>query len=150
MAASTSPKPTYYQDLLRKGYSRRDFMKFCTMISAYLGLEQSGVAQVAQALQAKPRVPVVWLHFQECTCCSESFIRSAHPIVADIILDKISLDYTETLMAASGHQAEEIKAKTMKDHYGEYVLCVEGSVPLAADGVYCCIGGRSPSMNVSG
>ena len=31
--------------------------------------------------RTKPRLPVVWFHFQECTCCSESFIRSSHPIV---------------------------------------------------------------------
>jgi hydrogenase small subunit len=64
-------------------------------------------------------------------------------MVADIILDKISLDYTETLMAASGHQAEAAMQETMKDYHGEYILCVEGSVPTYEDGVYCCIGGRS-------
>lgn len=136
-------RKTYYEELQDKGYSRRDFMKFCTMMAAYMGLQTSGVAQVAKALETKPRLPVIWLHFQECTCCSESFIRSSHPIVADIILDKLSLDYTETLMAAAGHQAEEAMHKTMKEHYGEYVLCVEGSVPTGADGVYCMIGGKS-------
>lgn len=140
-------RPTYYEELQDKGYTRRDFMKFCTMIAAYMGLQASGAAQVAQALKTKPRIPVIWLHFQECTCCSESFIRSSHPIVADIVLDKISLDYTETLMAASGHQAEAAMEKTMKDFYGEYVLCVEGSVPLGNDGAYCCIGGKS-ALNI--
>ena len=144
MASSAKPqRPTYYEELIQKGYSRRDFMKFTTMIAAYLGLESSGVAQITEALMTKSRLPVIWLHFQECTCCSESFIRSSHPIVADIILDKISLDYTETLMAASGHQAEAAMHKTMTDYPGEYVLCVEGSVPVDADGAYCCIGGKS-------
>jgi hydrogenase small subunit len=136
-------RPTYYEELRGKGYSRRDFMKYCTMMAAFMGLQQSGIAQIADAMKKTPRIPVIWLHFQECTCCSESFIRSSHPITADIVLDQISLDYTETLMAASGHQAEEAMQKTMKDHYGEYVLCVEGSVPMAGDGEYCCIGGRS-------
>jgi hydrogenase small subunit len=67
--------------------------------------------------------------------------------VADVILDKVSLDYTETLMAAAGFQAEAAMQKTMKDHYGEYVLCVEGSVPHGADGVYCMIGGKT-SMDI--
>lgn len=136
-------RATYYEELCDRGYSRRDFMKFCTMIAAYMGLQSTGAAQVAKALQNTPRLPVIWLHFQECTCCSESFIRSSHPIVADIILDKLSLDYTETLMAASGFQAEEAMQKTMKDFHGEYVLCVEGSVPYGADGVYCMIGGKT-------
>jgi hydrogenase small subunit len=140
---ATIARPTYYEELRAKGYSRRDFMKFCTMLAAYMGLENAGVAQIANALQTHSRLPVIWLHFQECTCCSESFIRSSHPIVADILLDKISLDYTETLMAASGHAAEASMQQTMKDHYGEYILCVEGSVPTAEDGAYCCIGGKS-------
>lgn len=148
MSTIVQPKPpTYYDEVERKGYSRRDFMKFVTMMAAFMGLEKSAVGQIAQALQNKPRVPVIWLHFQECTCCSESFIRSSHPIVADILLDQISLDYTETLMAASGHQAEAAMHSTMEKYKGEYILCVEGSVPTDADGVYCMIGGKT-SMQI--
>lgn len=140
-------QPTYYEEVERKGYSRRDFIKFVSMMTAFIGLEQSAIGQVAKALETKPRLPVVWLHFQECTCCSESFIRSSHPIVADILLDKISLDYTETLMAASGIQAEDALKNTITKYKGQYVLCVEGSVPTAADGVYCMIGGKT-SMQI--
>ncbi len=140
-------QPTYYEEVQRKGYSRRDFLQFVSMMTAFIGLENSAIGQVAKALETKPRVPVIWLHFQECTCCSESFIRSSHPIVADILLDKISLDYTETLMAAAGFQAEEAMQNTMKKYKGEYILCVEGSVPVGADGVYCMIGGKT-SMQI--
>ena len=139
----TTVVPTVYEQMVSRGVSRRDFMKFCAWMSAYLGLEQSGVAAIAKAIETKRRLPVVWLHFQECTCCSESFLRSSHPIVADILLDKISLDYTETLLAASGHQAEQCLKDTMEKYKGEYLLCIEGSVPLAEDGVYCCIGGKT-------
>jgi hydrogenase small subunit len=116
-------------------------------MTAFIGLEQSAIGQVTKALETQPRLPVIWLHFQECTCCSESFIRSSHPIVADILLDKISLDYTETLMAASGFQAEAAMKNTMEKYKGEYILCVEGSVPTGADGVYCMIGGKT-SMQI--
>ncbi|MFZ1530275.1 MAG: hydrogenase small subunit [Ferruginibacter sp.] len=143
MPFSIQNAPTYYDEVKRKGYSRRDFLKFCAMISAYMGLAESGIAQVAEALQKAKRIPVIWLHFQECTCCSESFIRSSHPIVADILLDQISLDYSETLMAASGFQAEAAMKQTMEKYKGEYILCVEGSVPTNADGVYCMIGGKT-------
>lgn len=140
----TAPdQPTYWDKMQQRGYDRRDFMKFCAYISAFIGLEASGIPKVARALQTRPRQPIVWFHFQECTCCSESFIRSSHPIVADIILDKISLDYTETLQAAAGHQAHEALRATMENHYGDYIMCVEGSVPTGAGGAYCCIGGRS-------
>ena len=139
--------PTYLEEFKRKGYSRKEFLKFCTLMAGYLGLETSAIGQVVNAMTTKPRLPVIWLHFQECTCCSESFIRSSHPIVADVLLDQISLDYTETLMAASGFQAEEAMMNTMKKYKGEYILCVEGSVPTAADGVYCMIGGKT-SMQI--
>ena len=135
-------RPTVYEDLRSKGYSRRDFLKFCGTMAALLGVQSSGLASIVQALETKPRPTVVWFHFQECTCCSESFIRSSHPIVADIVLDKISLDYTETLMAASGHQAEAALQAAMKNNYGEYIMLVEGSIPVE-DEAYCCIGGRS-------
>jgi hydrogenase small subunit len=140
-------QPTYYEDVMRKGYSRRDFMKFASMMAAFIGLEKSAIGQVAKAMETKSRIPIIWLHFQECTCCSESFIRSSHPMVADILLDMVSLDYTETLMAASGVQAEQSLKNTMNKYKGEYILCVEGSVPLAADGVYCMIGGKT-SMQI--
>lgn len=136
-------QPTYYEEIKEKGYSRRDFLKFAGMMAAFIGVEYTAVGQVAKALATKPRIPIIWLHFQECTCCSESFIRSSHPIVADILLDKVSLDYTETLMAASGIQAEEALRNTMTKYKGQYILCVEGSVPMAADGVYCMIGGKT-------
>lgn len=145
--SNATQAPTYMEEFKRKGYSRKDFLKFCTLMAAYLGLENSAIGQVVKAMEAKPRLPVIWLHFQECTCCSESFIRSSHPIVADVLLDQISLDYTETLMAASGVQAEEAMMNTMTKYKGEYILCVEGSVPTAADGVYCMIGGKT-SMQI--
>jgi len=135
--------PTIWEHARLSGYSRRDFLQFCGWIAAAAGIEQSALGAVVKALDTKPRLPVVWFHFQECTCCSESFIRSSHPGIADIVLDKISLDYTETLQAAAGHQAEAALHETMKKYKGQYLMLVEGSVPTAEGGVYCCIGGRT-------
>jgi len=132
-----------WEKIKYQGYSRREFLRFCGYISATFGLDASGFRVIQQALETKPRPPVVWFHFQECTCCSESFIKSSHPIVADVVLDMISLDYTETLQAASGFQAEEALHKTMEDHHGEYIMLVEGSVPTKDGGIYCTIGGRT-------
>jgi hydrogenase small subunit len=132
-----------WQVMQEKGYSRREFTQFCAFAATAAGLSPSAAAAVAEAFEKKQRPPVLWLHFQECTCCSESFIRASHPIVADVLLDALSLDYTETLQAASGHAAEKCKQDTMKAHFGKYILLVEGSVPTGADGVYCTIGGRT-------
>jgi len=141
--ATQKKRDTYLQAVIKQGYSRRDFMKFTTYMAAYMGLQNSAIGQITKAMETTPRLPVIWDHYQECTCCSESFIRSDHPIVADIILDKISLDYSLTLMAAAGHQAEAARHDTMKKYHGEYILCVEGSIPTADDGNYCCIAGKT-------
>jgi hydrogenase small subunit len=137
------PNGSIWQTMQDRGYSRRDFMQFCTYAAGLAGLGAHAAPAVAKAFEKKARPPVVWLHFQECTCCSESFIRCSHPIVADVLLDAISLDYSETLQAASGHAAEKCLHDTMKNHAGKYILLVEGSVPTEDGGIHCCIGGRT-------
>jgi len=133
---------TYYDLMRRQGISRRSFLKFCSLTAASLGLGDAGAQQIAQAMQTKPRTPVIWLHGLECTCCSESFIRSAHPLAKDVVLSMISLDYDDTLMAAAGHQAEEALEQTIAKYKGNYILAVEGNPPLADDGIYCIPGGK--------
>jgi len=140
---SKSEGATTFEVLQRHGVNRREFIQFCTITAAGLGLDRSAVAQVAEAMETKPRIPVLWLHGLECTCCSESFIRSSHPLVQDIILNLISLDYDETLQAAAGHQAEEVRKRIMKDHAGQYVLAVEGNAPTKDGGVYCTVAGEA-------
>ncbi len=135
--------PSFREHLERSGLSRRDFLRFCSYAAALIGLDATGIPKVVHAFETKPRPPVVWLHFQECTCCSESFIRSSHPLVGDIILNRISLDYTETLQAAAGEAAEKCLHDTMKKYRGKYFLLVEGSVPTNDDGIYCMIAGRT-------
>ncbi len=133
----------FYEAMIKRGYSRREFMRICAILTAAIGLEASFIPKVAQALETKPRLPVIYLHLQECTCCAESFIRTAHPLLADMLFNMISLDYMETLQAAAGHQAEAAKASSMKDYKDHYLLVVEGSIPLQDDGIYCTIGGRT-------
>src|SRR5450755_3247916 len=134
---------TTYDVLREHGIDRRRFVKFCTMMAAALGLEATVVPQIVEALETKPRLPVIWLHGLECTCCSESFIRSSHPIAQDVVLNMISLDYDDTLQAAAGDQVEEIRRKIMKDSKGQYLLAVEGNAPTRDGGVYCTVGGQT-------
>ncbi|MTV48807.1 hydrogenase small subunit [Heliobacillus mobilis] len=134
---------TFYGHLQRRGVNRRDFLKFCTVMAASLGLGSGATNQIAEALETKKRLPVIWRHLQECTCCTESFIRTQHPIAADIILNMISLDYDETLMAAAGHHAEAAAQKVMEENKGNYILAIEGSIPTKDDGIYCVLAGRT-------
>jgi hydrogenase small subunit len=132
---------TFYDVIRRQGISRRSFMKFCSLTAASLGLGPAFAAKIANAMETKPRIPVLWLHGLECTCCSESFIRSAHPLVKDVVLSMISLDYDDTIMAAAGHQAEAILEEVKTQYKGRYILAVEGNPPLKDGGVYCMPGG---------
>ena len=125
-----------------RGISRRDFIKFCTATTAALALPVTMVGKVAAAV-ADARVPVIWVEYQSCSGDSEAFLRANQPTAAELILDLISLEYAEVVMAAAGHQAEEAKKQAMEKYQGKYVLVVEGSVPTGADGAYCTIGGHS-------
>ncbi len=122
-------------------FSRRDFMKAITTVTAVMGLPAAMVPKVAEAAESDNRPPVIWLHFQECTGCSESLLRSSHPDIANLILEVISLEYHETLMPGSGAQAEKALHDAIEKYAGQYILVCEGAVPLAKDGIYCKVGG---------
>ncbi len=122
---------------------RREFLQFCAAVTATLGLPASAAAQVAKAVESAQRPSVIWLHFQECTGCTESLLRAEHPTIEKLILDVISLDYHETLMVAAGHQAEAARMAAMKKHKGKYVLVVEGAIPTKQNGIYCKIHGHT-------
>jgi hydrogenase small subunit len=129
--------------------SRRDFLKTCTLAAAAVGLPASAAEDMAEQAAAGAKPSVIWLHFQECTGCSESLLRTSAPDVAELILDLISLDYHETLMAAAGYQAEEALHKAMTENAGRYVLVVEGSIPTKDDGVYCRVAGKTAVESIT-
>jgi len=125
------------------GISRRDFLKFCTVLAAGMGLPLSAGTRIAEALVTAKRPPVIWLSFQECTGCVESLLRSSHPTLEHLLLDLISLDYSETLSAAAGHQAEQAKHDSIQANKGRFVLVVDGAVPTKDKGIYCKIAGKT-------
>ena len=122
------------QELEDRGISRRDFLQFCTAMAAVLGFPDSAAQAIAAAIEGEARPILIWLEFQDCAGNTESFLRASHPTVADLILDTISLNYHETLMAAAGSQAESALEQTVRDNKGKYIALVEGSIPTGADG----------------
>ncbi len=123
--------------------SRRGFIKGCTIAAAAMGLSESMVPKLVEAATSPTRPPVVWLHFQECTGCTETLLRASHPDVGSLILDTISLDYHETVMAAAGHQAEKSLHDTIEKYEGKFLLVVEGGIPTKDGGIYCQIAGKT-------
>ncbi|WP_353683705.1 hydrogenase small subunit [Thermodesulfovibrio sp. 3907-1M] len=136
-------RETIYEGLVRKGVSRRDFLKFCASTAAVLGLSSSFVPKIAEAMEKKQKPVVVWLEYQDCAGCSESILRASKPTIGQIVLDVVSLEYHETIMAAAGHQAEKSLHDAIKNYKGKYLVVVEGAIPLKDGGVYCTIGGKS-------
>jgi hydrogenase small subunit len=130
-------------ELKRRGVSRRDFILFCGGIASTFALPASAATKIAAALSKAKKPILVWLEFQDCAGNTESFLRASAPTAGEVILDLLSLDYHETVMAAAGHQAEEALQNVVKTRKGEYLAVVEGSIPTGANGAYCTIGGRS-------
>src|SRR4030042_5444410 len=93
-----------------QGINRRDFLKYCAVTAAVLGLsELEFTTRVAQAIEATSKKPaVIWLEGQDCAGCTISFTGILNPPAASIILDKISLRYHETAMVASGGLTETV------------------------------------------
>jgi hydrogenase small subunit len=122
--------------------SRRDFLKLSAILTGALGLDYLQVPRVQAALQSSPLLPVIWLEFQDCAGCTESITRSQNPTLVSLVLNSLTIDYHETLMAAAGVQAEDSKESAMQKYAGEYLLVVEGSIPHGTNG-YCTISGQS-------
>jgi len=134
----------FYERLESKGVSRREFMKFCTYLTATLGLSSSFVPKVAEVFAAPTqRPPVIWLHFGECTGCSEATLRTQYPYADELVLEILSVEYHETIMAAAGQQAEDQLHAAVKKHEGKFICVVEGSIATNYEGGYGKIGGRT-------
>jgi [NiFe] hydrogenase small subunit len=144
MEVSMEKEKQFYERLEKKGVSRRDFMKYCTFLTATMGLSSSFVPKVAEVFAApKQRPPVIWLHFAECTGCSEALLRSMYPWVDQLILEILSIEYHETIMAAAGHQAEENLYNAVKKYNGKFICVVEGAIGTKYNGAYGKVGGRT-------
>ena len=132
--------------LANAGVSRRSFMKYCMGVSAIMAIPASLMPKLVEAALLAPVTSVVYLSFQECTGCLESLVNvfpgSRIPnttfttnSIEDILLTALSLDYSETLMAASGDQAEVSRAQAIKrvdlvtKKIIPHVLIVDGAIP---------------------
>jgi len=127
-------------------------MEFCAMlvVTAPVGLaltNKASASQAAKNIGSARRPSVIWLHFQDCTGCTESLLHASRPDIADLIFNIISLDYHETLMVASGHQADAALRQAVNDNNGKFILVVEGLIPTKDKGQYMKLAGQ-PALEV--
>ena len=128
-------------DLLR--LSRRGLLKYAIWLASLLALPASRAGLFIQILAGGKRLPVIWLSFQECTGCSESLTRAYSPGMDELIFNFLSLEYHHLLQAASGEAAEQVRRQAIQAHHGRFVLVVDGSIPLAANGACSTFAGES-------
>ena len=74
-------------------------------------------------------------------------LRTSNPTVTEFVLDLLSWEYHELIMAGAGKQAEAALERVVREHKGEYIAVVEGAIPTADGGVYCTIGGQDRSRH---
>src|SRR5512134_974341 len=120
----SAPRGWLATEMRHRGVSRRDFMGFCATMAAALALPDAAAAQIARAIQRTAKPVLVWLEFQDCAGNTESFLRASRPTAAEVLLDVLSLDYHETVMAAAGHQSKEVRDKAVAE--GGYIAVIEG------------------------
>lgn len=123
-----------------EGLSRRDFIRMAGATVAMFGIPSALAPKLARAMEkaAAGRPKVVWLHFASDTGCTESFIKTDHPSTAELVLDVLSVDYHESIMAAAGRQADEVLANSVRGK--DYICIVEGGIPTVPG--HGMIGGR--------
>jgi hydrogenase small subunit len=146
-------EPTLGENLARAGVKRRDFLKYCGSLAAIFAAgspvlsattkaygDEITADVIADALEAQTKPLVVWLQLQECTGCVESALRSGGTTVEEVVLNLLSVNYQEAVMAASGSAAN----KALEDANAEdHILVVNGSIPTKDNGIYCVIGGET-------
>ncbi|MDI6901447.1 MAG: hydrogenase small subunit [Anaerosomatales bacterium] len=131
-----------YDLLAVRGVSRRDFLKYCGSIAATLGLSEAMVPQIAAAIESGAKLkPALWLNGGACTGCTESVAQADSPDVATIVLEILSLNYFETVMAAASDAAEKVKEETIAE--GGYILIYEGSVMTGFEGGTLVVAGKT-------
>ena len=128
---------------MARGVTRRQVVKFCGAMLATLAMPDRYLGRAVAAVSQAQKPVLLWLQFQDCTGCSESMLRSNHPGVAEIVLELLSWEYHELVMAGSGDAANRTLERIVKEEKGKYLVVVEGAIPMADDGIYCTIGGRT-------
>lgn len=121
--------------------SRRDFLKLGSLLAAGAAFGPGTAQVLAAGLEKLSRTTrVVWLQGLSCTGDSISLLNSADPDPADLLTKYISLVLHQTIGAAQGRQF--MGALEQAAELGDYILVVEGAVPLGMPEA-CRVGGST-------
>lgn len=140
----------FNDQLAARGVTRRNFIKFCGSVAAMLGLSEAMVPTIAAAVETaagSKLYPAVWVNGGACTGCTESMAQATNPDVAQVVLDILSMNYMETVMMATGEDADKALFDTVANNKGKAIMIYEGSVMKGWDGNALRVAGK-PSLEV--
>lgn len=93
-------------------------------------------------------LPVVYFQAAGCTGCAVSLLNSASPTIKNLLIDQIApgvhinLRFHPVIMAAAGDLAIGVMEDTAKNMKDEYVLVIDGAVPMDETSVFGAVGDR--------
>ena len=133
------PDDSLYDALVRRGMSRRAFLRFSALMAATLALPAVYAPRIAAAIEAAPRLPLIWLRGQACGGDTEALLAATVPTTAELLLGLLSIEYHESLMTSSGEAAVMARTAAMERYPDGYIAVVEGAIPTADDGMACTV-----------
>ena len=129
-AIMARPRMTIWEHAQLQGYSRRDFLQFCTWLGAAAGIEAAGdhpgrARAGHEAAPAGRLVPLPGVHLLQ---------RVLHPLVAsDRVRHHPGQDlarlHARRCRRRRGTRPRRPCTRRMEKYKGEYLMLVEGSVP---------------------
>jgi len=130
-------------------FNRRDFMRIGGLLATSAGLAQAEAKMLASGLErlASGKLRVCWIQGQSCSGCSISLLNSDQPGPLEVLTDYISLVFHQNVGAAHGDTVSKLLSDI--ESAGDYILAVEGSVPLKMPEA-CMIAGRPFTTTLSG
>ena len=116
--------------------SRREFLRVAAAATAAGHMAPAALANLEKVLRERNKPPVIWLQGSGCDGCAVSFLNSIHfAAVDDLLINTLDVKFQSNVMAAAGDLA--VSAAQAAGTQPGYILIIEGSIPVGAQGRYC-------------
>jgi hydrogenase small subunit len=89
------------------------------------------------------RAKILWLITNSCAGDIISLLNSLHPSYRQMTEEYFDFGYESFVMAGEGNVAMGVLEEALNGPQGAYILVVEGTIPVAAEGFYCIVGYRN-------
>lgn len=123
--------------------TRRKFLKISASAAAGIALSDILTPELLKASSGMDnigRLPIIWFQAQTCSGCSVSLVNTEYPNIEDVLIEVINLVYNPTIMGGTGDIALKVIENMMAKERGNFILAIEGSIPLGAENEYCTVG----------